>query len=197
MSRVSISLVLSVGLTLGGCAAPELIVLLEGENGKVGELEVNKDGQRIVLDQAFAAASVGGIGSLSRATADANSVRSQFGAAIAARPEKPSSFTLYFEEGTTKLIEASKFELERMFAEVKKRQAPDVQVTGHTDRVGKLKDNDQLGLQRAAAVRSRLIKLGLRSQMVAAVSRGEREPIVLTADEVNEPKNRRVEITVR
>jgi outer membrane protein OmpA-like peptidoglycan-associated protein len=84
-----------------------------------------------------------------------------------------------------------------MFAEVKKRQAPDVQVTGHTDRVGKVKDNDQLGLQRAAAVRNRLIDLGLRAQMVSAVSRGEREPIVVTADEVNESKNRRVEITVR
>jgi outer membrane protein OmpA-like peptidoglycan-associated protein len=171
--------------------------LLKGENGKVGELEVNKDGERIVLNQAFAAAKVGDSGNLSESASDADAVRTQFGATIAARPERPSSFTLYFEESTTEVVAASKGELERMFAEVRKRQAPDVQVTGHTDRIGKIKDNNQLGSRRAGAVRSVLIKLGLDAQLVSAVSRGEREPIVLTVDEVNEPKNRRVEVTVR
>jgi outer membrane protein OmpA-like peptidoglycan-associated protein len=42
-----------------------------------------------------------------------------------------------------------------------------------------------------------LIERGLDAALVRAVGRGEREPLVPTADEVGETRNRRVEITVR
>ena len=196
MSRVTVMLLL-VCAAVVGCATPEHIVLLKGEDGTVGELAVQKDGQTVVLDEAYAVADVGGSGNLNKSTTDESSIQSQFGDAIAARPKKPASFTLYFKEGTTGLMPESKPDLARMFAEVKERQAPDVQVTGHTDRVGTVKDNDALGNARAGAVRALLIDLGLQPQMVSAVSRGEREPLLPTDDEVDEPRNRRVEVTVR
>ena len=70
-------------------------------------------------------------------------------------------------------------------------------MTGHTDRVGSVADNDRLSLQRAEAVRAMLIQRGIKASFLRAVGRGEREPLIPTADEQAEPRNRRVEVIVR
>jgi len=41
------------------------------------------------------------------------------------------------------------------------------------------------------------VKLGVPRARISVAGRGEREPEVPTADEVAEPRNRRVEINVR
>jgi outer membrane protein OmpA-like peptidoglycan-associated protein len=82
-------------------------------------------------------------------------------------------------------------------AEVRRRPDPEVLITGHTDRVGGVAQNDALSLQRAERVRASMLDLGLPADRAQAVGRGEREPLVPTDDEVAEPRNRRVEITVR
>jgi OmpA-OmpF porin, OOP family len=63
--------------------------------------------------------------------------------------------------------------------------------------VGSVGDNDHLSLARAQAVQDMLAQLGLRSDFIRAVGRGEREPLVPTPDEQPEPRNRRVEVIVR
>ena len=88
-------------------------------------------------------------------------------------------------------------DMERVLAEVKRRPAPDVIVVGQTDRVGQVPDNDRLALRRAEKMRQELLRQGLPADSVQAAGRGEREPLVLTADEVAEPRNRRVEMLVR
>jgi outer membrane protein OmpA-like peptidoglycan-associated protein len=42
-----------------------------------------------------------------------------------------------------------------------------------------------------------LVKLGIAESRIQIAGRGEREPLVPTADEVSEPRNRRVEVSVR
>ena len=58
-------------------------------------------------------------------------------------------------------------------------------------------DNDRLSLLRAERVRASLVAQGIAPERIQASGRGEREPIVQTADGVDEPRNRRVEINVR
>jgi outer membrane protein OmpA-like peptidoglycan-associated protein len=70
-------------------------------------------------------------------------------------------------------------------------------VVGHTDRVGSLTYNDALSLRRAERVRTGFVQMGIPREQISVAGRGEREPIVPTEDEVAEPRNRRVEITVR
>ena len=84
-----------------------------------------------------------------------------------------------------------------MFAEIARRPVPDVLVIGHTDRVGTDAFNDALSRQRAEVVRRALVARGLPAENIVVVGRGEREPIVATADGVAEARNRRVEILVR
>jgi outer membrane protein OmpA-like peptidoglycan-associated protein len=82
-------------------------------------------------------------------------------------------------------------------AEIRKRPAPDLIIVGHTDRVGLLADNDRLALKRAEKMRGEMVRQGLPADSVQAAGRGEREPLVPTADEVAEARNRRVEMLVR
>ncbi|MGH8751809.1 MAG: OmpA family protein, partial [Burkholderiales bacterium] len=84
-----------------------------------------------------------------------------------------------------------------VFAEIARRPAPEVVVIGHTDAVGTLEYNDTLSLQRAKKVRDDLVKLGIPTEHIRVAGRGKRELLVPTRDEVSEPRNRRVEISVR
>ena len=70
-------------------------------------------------------------------------------------------------------------------------------VIGHTDRVGSADSNDALSKNRAEAMREVLIETGVAAEMIEAVGRGERDPLVPTEDNVAEAKNRRVEINLR
>ena len=180
-------------LGLSGCSR-EMVVLLPDDAGHVGRLSLISGDREVVLDEAYTAASPG---DTAPSAVDQDEVQRRFGAALAAAPEPPASFTLYFEEGTTVLRAESRPEFERMLAEVAAREAPEVQVTGHTDRLGLMRDNDRLSARRAVKVRAALMDLGLTADSILAVGRGEREPLVPQPDETREPRNRRVEVTVR
>jgi outer membrane protein OmpA-like peptidoglycan-associated protein len=72
-----------------------------------------------------------------------------------------------------------------------------VLVVGHTDTTGSTDSNFELALRRANTVRGLLIDAGLAAAAIDVRSHGELELLVKTANGVFEPKNRRVEITVR
>ena len=109
----------------------------------------------------------------------------------------PASFTLYFLEGKDELTPESKLELDKVFAELKRRPLPDIVVIGHTDTVGGLPFNDRLSLARAERMREMMIELGIPAERIQAAGRGKRELLIPTDDNVSEPRNRRVEINVR
>jgi outer membrane protein OmpA-like peptidoglycan-associated protein len=158
---------------------------------------VTRNGEERVLDQPYAAARVGSDGRLEATTLTPDEARAAFGAALAALPPRAVSFTLYFREGTDEFAPESAGQVGEVLAEIARRPAPEVVVTGHTDRVGSVAFNDALSLQRAERVRQALVQQGVAADRIQVVGRGEREPLVPTADEVAEPRNRRVEIRVR
>ena len=190
-----------------GCATPapaptgatrdDLTVLLPGQDGKTGALAVTHAGTERVLDTPYAAARVRQEGRLETATATPEEVKQAFGPALAALPPRPVSFLLYFLEGKEELTPESQQVMQQVFAEIARRAAPEIVVIGHTDRAGTVPYNDALSLRRAEKVRAELVKLGIPADRIQAVGRGEREPLVATEDEVAEPRNRRVEISVR
>jgi outer membrane protein OmpA-like peptidoglycan-associated protein len=178
-------------------AAPELVVVVPGPDGKVGAVTVTRGGEETTLDSAYATARIPAAGPLETGRTTESEVRAIFGAALDAQPPRPTSFMLFFVFGTDTLTPESVEALGKIAAEVTGRPAAEIVAIGHTDRVGSDQQNDALSLQRAERVRQELISLGVSPDRIAAVGRGEREPLVPTADEVAEPRNRRVEITVR
>jgi outer membrane protein OmpA-like peptidoglycan-associated protein len=68
---------------------------------------------------------------------------------------------------------------------------------GHTDTTGSATSNDELGRKRALIVRNLLVAAGLDASAVEATSHGESDPLVKTADDTYEPRNRRVEVDIQ
>ncbi len=187
-------------LLLVGCARParnDLYVLLPGQDGKTGALSVESGGQQAVLDQPYAAARVKEPGRVEPGAVTEQEARQAFGAALDAQPGRPTSFLLYFLEGRDELTPDSKQLIGSILSEIAKRPAPEIVVIGHTDRVGAPAYNDALSLRRAERVREELVKAGIAADRISVAGRGSREPLVPTADQVAEPRNRRVEINVR
>lgn len=183
-------------LLLAGCSR-ELIVLLPGPDGSVGAIDVSKRGAApVTLDRAYAGAESALLGFDAIAVSE-DRVRSDFAQALDAQPPEPVTYVLYFEEGRTDVVPGSRPALARMLHDVETRIVADIQVTGHTDRVGRVEDNDRLARERATMVRAVLVRQGIDPGAVRASGRGEREPLVPTPDEVREPRNRRVSVTVR
>ena len=84
-----------------------------------------------------------------------------------------------------------------VLAEIKTRSQVQVEVIGHTDRRGAHEMNVELSKRRAEAVRQLLIRDGLPESAIFSIGRGEVDPLIPTEDDVPEPRNRRVEVTVR
>lgn len=191
---------------LAGCAAADkpappkintYVVLLPEEGGAPTAVIVGEGANAITLDRPFGGATIDSAGNIVRQTSSAAQTDETFAAALAAQPPKQISFTLYFDTNSTQVTAASRPQLDALMAEAARRQAVEVQVTGHTDRVGSDADNDRLSLQRAEAVRTMLVQNNIKATFIRAVGRGEREPLVPTADEQAEPRNRRVEVILR
>jgi outer membrane protein OmpA-like peptidoglycan-associated protein len=124
-------------------------------------------------------------------------VQRLFGDALAALPPPPARFTLNFRFDSDELTDESQALVPQIVQAVRNRPVPDVLVIGHTDTTGAPASNFELGLKRAGTVRNILVEAGLDPNFIELVSHGEEELLVKTADEVAEPRNRRVEIAVR
>jgi outer membrane protein OmpA-like peptidoglycan-associated protein len=185
-------------ILLAGCASRnDLYVLLPGKDGKTGALVVESEGKKQTLDTPYAAARVKNVGSVDGIKSSEAEVKQDFGPALEAQPKRPVSFYLYFQRDTDEFAPESKALVNQIFAEIARRPAPEVAIIGHTDRVGSMQYNDVLSLRRAERCRDELIKLGIPKVRISVAGRGAREPEVQTADQVSEPRNRRVEINVR
>jgi outer membrane protein OmpA-like peptidoglycan-associated protein len=170
------------------------VVVLPSADGHVGMVVVERDGKRHVLNEAYAT-SRQGQSEVSRLSVE--QVRESFGSTLQSLPARPALFRLYFISGTDELTDESRVELRKVLDELKQRPIPDIAVIGHTDTVGELEGNDVLSAQRAEKVKGFLVEIGIAADRIQVSGRGEREPIVPTADDVEEPRNRRVEISVR
>jgi OmpA-OmpF porin, OOP family len=174
------------------------VTLLPDSTGKVGAVFVKTAKGEQLLSTAYASAEVSRRGNLSTRQDDASAVRDRYQATLAALPPKPTSFTVYFVSGSdTELTPDSVPVLDQLKTALASRPAPEIMVIGHTDRVGKLEDNDALSVRRASHVRDILAGVGVQGTTIDIAGRGEREPLVPTDDEVAEEKNRRVEISLR
>jgi outer membrane protein OmpA-like peptidoglycan-associated protein len=199
VSRRTAALAL-VALLLAGCGGVKdnLVVVLPEADGHVGAVMVVDSRGQTVLDQPYAAATAGRYERhTERVEVDAQRVAQIFGPALAARPRPPVAFRLYFLNEKDQLTQESRREFDDVFGEIANRAAADVVVTGHTDTAGTHSYNDALSLERATTVRAMLVERGLKPDSITVAARGKRELLVPTPDETHEPRNRRVEITVR
>ena len=197
--RLALTTVAAVSMALlaSGCASvSDRVVLLPQPDGRPSAVEVKAGAQRLLLAQPYAAVELRGQ-ALQPVSIDPLVVRQRYGDLLATQPPRPQRFVVRFESNGNRLTPESGPVLDEVRKALAGLQAPEVVVTGHTDRVGTLDANDRLSVVRAEAVREILVAAGLAREAITVIGRGEREPEVPTEDEVAEPRNRRVEIKLR
>ena len=184
----------------GACAAKQsaVVVLLPDREGGVGrasventsggvELVRQRDATRVKTNERPAS-----VEPMSEAE-----VQRLFGEALDALPPAPSRFVLNFRFQTDELTDEARALVPQILKVVGGSAFANVVVTGHTDTMGTPTANYELGLKRAVMVRNLLIAAGLDAKQIETSSLGESDWLIKTSDEAAEPRNRRVDITVR
>ncbi|MCL5965643.1 MAG: OmpA family protein [Deltaproteobacteria bacterium] len=197
---------LAIPLLFASCATapkqpprpPDIVVLLPDDQGKTGSIIVSGAKGERVLSKPFEAVKVEA-GSMPGEpfTMQEKDVRAQVAPALSALPPPPLQFILYFNHDTADLTPESQAKVNEVTRTIKERSPVDISVVGHTDTVGSKEHNYALSLRRARAVAALLVAHGVDPSLIDTASHGEDNPLIPTSDEVPEPRNRRVEVTVR
>jgi len=190
---------LSFTLILGCGAKDNFIVLNPSEDGSVGALEIETNKGSTVLEEEGMAIYVADINSKPSAPTPISKTEKNefFQDALRVHPLKPESFLLYFQFNSNELTKESQLLIPTILKSTKKRDSKDISVIGHTDRTGNDTYNQKLSLKRAKAVHDMLTAENVDSNDISINYHGEGNPLVPTADNVAEPRNRRVEVLVR
>lgn len=200
MRNASLVVLVLLLVTVGCATTPKAsFYLVPDPEGKVGEVTVKNQAATVTLSKANETVAAPREDKPFTASREATSeeIQTKFGDALAIMPPPPRGFVIYFDSGSSEINAASKPLFEQVLAEVKKRDSRDISLNGHTDRAGEDALNMKLSMDRANRVKDLLVKQGIKPEYLSIEYYGESKPIVPTADNVHEPKNRRVEVVVR
>lgn len=179
---------------------PTLACLLPAPDGKVGAIGLTAVGttQTQVLNRAYAVLDVQASGKMLARQEDAAWIQARYGDLLQATPKRTESFVVYFDaNSSTQVTSASLAVIETLKKVAAAWPAVEINVIGHTDSVGSLEANDKFGLERARTVAAILQASNISSSSIEATSRGKRELLIPTDDNVANEQNRRVEINLR
>lgn len=177
-----------------------VVVVPSRHDGHVGAVVVTRGDHRQLLNTAYAAARSGPTGEIRTVTLQAQELeelRQTFAPASEALPQRVLTYRLYFEFGSDTLTEESQQTLDAVLGDITSRAAAEILVVGHSDNPGTPEANDALSLRRAVLMRDLIVARGVSGNTISAVGVGARQPEVETRGDVEEARNRRVEITVR
>lgn len=182
-----------------GCARKTTVVLLPDPDGKVGHVTVETDAGSTDITRDREATVVSGRNSLpsSPKILSEKEIAAKFTPVLTILPEKPLHFILYFKSESTTLNRSSLKVLPKILQAISDRNSQQISVIGHSDTAGDHRYNLQLSKRRARAIRNILIKKGVDASYITSTSHGEQNPLIKTADNVHERRNRRVEVVVR
>ncbi len=85
--------------------------------------------------------------------------------------------------------------LEYVFDFLANKKSARIEISGHTDNVGKKEANKILSQKRAQTVRDYLVKKGIDASRIVTAGYGDERPIATNATDVGRQQNRRIEAT--
>ena len=103
---------------------------------------------------------------------------------------------IFFHTGSAELQSSSAIELEKVVQLLQDNQTLRIEISGHTDNIGKAADNLTLSNNRAKAVIDFLISKGVASRRLISKGFGASQPIADNNSEEGRSMNRRTELKV-
>lgn len=134
------------------------------------------------------------------ALAKADALRKELEDLQAMKTERGMVITLgdvLFSFGKTDLLPGAMNTIDKLAKFLAEYPNKTVLIEGHTDNIGSEEYNQNLSEQRALAVKSALIQVGVDASRIDTVGLGESSPITDNSTEAGRLKNRRVEIVIR
>ena len=103
---------------------------------------------------------------------------------------------IFFESGKSALQNESKSELDKLIALLSDNSNLKIEIDGHTDNVGQIKDNLLLSTKRAKAVVEYLLSKSINSQRLTYKGFGSTKPVADNSSETGRTLNRRTELYI-
>lgn len=139
------------------------------------------------------------IGSLKGGSASAKSAKQQdrlaaAGLILSEENNIKTRHDILFQQGTDRLSEEAVYVITDAAQFLLNNKRRTASIVGHTDASGWEKDNMNLSIQRAFAVRNALIAEGIEAHRLEPVGKGEMRPVASNESAKGRKMNRRVEI---
>ncbi len=110
-------------------------------------------------------------------------------------PPPPFVLTgITFDTGKTTIRPESTARLDIVAEFLLRKKSARVEISGHTDNVGKPKANQELSAKRANACRAYVMAKGVDGNRMIAVGMGDTKPVAPNDSPANREKNRRIEV---
>lgn len=182
-----------------GCSGTTVVLVPDAE-GKVGQVDLITQAGSTHLSKANESA-VASKADKPPSVAEELSetkIKDMFGKTLANEPTPPVRIVFHFRTGSSEILPEDNDNLGRAKTAIETRQSCDVSVIGHSDTVGSTAMNQGISMNRAKSVADALVNLGVAQKCMEDLRYyGENDPVVRTADNVDEPRNRRVEVEIR
>lgn len=184
----------------------------EGNRINLGGSVTDADRNRLLdgLRAAFGGFRFGGLFEGLGAAASSAAANVETAAAEALDKLKPGAFTandlvkalnlmiIHFDTGSATISAESADILGKAAAAIKQAPAGTrIEVGGHTDNTGNPEANQTLSERRAAAVKTRLVELGVDAAVLTSKGYGQDKPVADNGNEEGRARNRRIEFTVQ
>jgi outer membrane protein OmpA-like peptidoglycan-associated protein len=181
------------------CSTGTTVVLVPDAGGKVGQVSLTTEGGTALLSKAneSAGASKAKQPPTPPVLLSEKKVHAMFADTLAKEPTPPKRYSLYFPSGSVDLTADANAEIPKIVAEIQARKSCDLSVIGHSDTVGDNEDNKGISIARAETVAKSLTDAGIDHNCMDIRYYGENDLAVPTADNVDEPLNRRAEVEIR
>jgi OmpA-OmpF porin, OOP family len=101
-----------------------------------------------------------------------------------------------FATGKSDLNASAQLSMDKLAEFLQKKQNRNLLVEGHTDSVGSDDYNQGLSEQRAASVKSSLVKRGIANERIVTIGYGKKYPLAGNATAAGKKQNRRVEAII-
>lgn len=184
---------------IAACGHRNMVILVPDADGSVGKITVSNAAGSVAIDQANQSTVVRNRDAAPHAPVelDPAEIQDLFGKVLSNEPPPPVHFLFHFLSDSVQLLPESGKQLPDITAAIQQRGPARISVVGHSDTMGDKDYNLDLSIRRALAVKRLLVDNGVDDTFIDVSSHGEENPLVKTADNIANARNRRVEVIVR
>jgi outer membrane protein OmpA-like peptidoglycan-associated protein len=198
--RYLISFCMLIGVfVFSGCSAKGTqITLLPEEGGKTGAISIaDNKGVNYNIDKAYSSLDISQRGEIQKKVETEKAVETKYAEVLNALPKKPQSILFYFPNNSAELNKTQIAEIKKVNDIINNNDIIEVLCIGHSDSAGDKEYNKTLSFKRAQSVASILMKDMTDKSLIKVEYYGDSDPLVKTANNVSNAKNRRVEIILK